>query len=197
MKNTELNENKDALLFLEYIINNGFNPNNYENILELIQSVPNSMSKYLKSYRQFLLSKKVNYSDLEKYRIKGANGYLNGENGIFIPKNPEADEYFSYKFHHKKYKANRYRYPNILNFNSVITYHDWSIEDISQIKSTLYYLIKDYYIGFITNKSDKNLGQKLKFYQDLLEEINMTTPSRHTIVHDTINNKELYLIKKK
>ena len=51
MKNTDLKEREDSLLFAEYIINNGFNPNNYENILELIQSVPSSISKYLKSYR--------------------------------------------------------------------------------------------------------------------------------------------------
>ena len=60
-------------IFLDYLIANGFQSQNYKNILELIQSVPNSISKYLKDYRQFLLAEKIDYSELVSYKIKGEN----------------------------------------------------------------------------------------------------------------------------
>ena len=43
-------EKKDSLLMLKYMISEGFNPNNYERILELLQSAPLSLSKNLKEY---------------------------------------------------------------------------------------------------------------------------------------------------
>ena len=43
-------EKKDSLLMLKYMISEGFNPNNYERILELLQSAPLSLSKILKEY---------------------------------------------------------------------------------------------------------------------------------------------------
>ena len=50
-------EKKDSLLMLKYMISEGFNPNNYERILELLQSAPLSLSKNLKEYNPYLLSK--------------------------------------------------------------------------------------------------------------------------------------------
>ena len=40
-------EKKDSLLMLKYMISEGFNPNNYERILELLQSAPLSLSTNL------------------------------------------------------------------------------------------------------------------------------------------------------
>ena len=40
-------EKKDSLLMLKYMISEGFNPNNYERILELLQSALLSLSTNL------------------------------------------------------------------------------------------------------------------------------------------------------
>ena len=69
-------EKKDSLLMLKYMISEGFNPNNYERILELLQSAPLSLSRNLKEYNPYLLSRKVLYSELDDYGIDGAYGYL-------------------------------------------------------------------------------------------------------------------------
>ena len=58
------------------MISEGFNPNNYEKILELLQSAPLSLSKDLTKYNPYLLSDKVVYSELDEYGINGAYGYL-------------------------------------------------------------------------------------------------------------------------
>ena len=81
-----MNNEDDAKLLLEYMILNGFSPRSYHNILELNQTVNNSLSKYLKEYKQFLLSTKVNYQELLEHNIKGARGYLDRNDGIVIPK---------------------------------------------------------------------------------------------------------------
>ena len=81
--------NNDSKLFYDFIRSNGFNPENYYQTLELVQSVPNSMSQYLREYKQFLLSRKVTYSELEEYDIKGALGYLEADATITVPKTLE------------------------------------------------------------------------------------------------------------
>ena len=72
-------EKKDSLLMLKYMISEGFNPNNYERILELLQSAPLSLSKNLKEYNPYLLSKNW----LDKHGIKYHKLIANsGEKGI-------------------------------------------------------------------------------------------------------------------
>lgn len=84
----------NATLFLSYLIKElGFNPNNYEQILELNQDVLGSVSLLLKQPQQFLLSKKVDYDELHKADICGAYGYVQKE-GLFIPESPQADDHF-------------------------------------------------------------------------------------------------------
>ena len=89
-------EKKDSLLMLKYMISEGFNPNNYERILELLQSAPLSLSKNLKEYNPYLLSKKVLYSELDDYGIDGAYGYLENSE-IVVPKTIENDNRFLYR----------------------------------------------------------------------------------------------------
>ena len=69
-------EQRDSALFLEYIKSYGFNPNNYDSILELLQSANGSMSQFLTQYRQYLLSRQVVYSELDDLGIDGAYGYI-------------------------------------------------------------------------------------------------------------------------
>lgn len=202
MNNKEIGDllkKEKSQLFLDFMLANGFNPNNYSKILELIQSVPDSLSKYLNDYEQFLLSKKVEYPDLERYDVKGALGYIDNDNGIIVPKTFEADEYFNFHKPKVPYHVHGYIYPSILDFDSVVALHDWDSNSVGQLKSTLYYPIENYYLGFITDKFDANLGIKVDYYRLLLDVINKKNIGEHTIIHDTITSedKELYLIKRK
>ena len=89
------------------MISEGFNPNYYQRILELLQSAPLSLSKDLKKYNPYLLSKKVNYQELEDYGIDGAYGYLENSK-ILVPKTFYNDNHFL----HQPIKSlyNRYSY---------------------------------------------------------------------------------------
>lgn len=193
VESSEINDN--ALLFWGFINAYGFNPNNYSNNLELIQSVPNSVSQYLKNYKHFLLSEKVRYEDLETYGIKGACGYLDKNEGIVIPKSIEADEYF--RNHQGKVPSKqipRYTYPSITNFDSIVSYYDWTsitrVEQLNQITKSVYFPFNDGYLGFITNKNDKNLLEKESVISEILEVINNGwSKEQYQLVHDTVSNK--------
>ena len=64
-------DNINSALFLQYIEAYGFNPSNYMTIWELVQSAKGSMSQFLREYNQYLLSRKVNYNDLDALGING------------------------------------------------------------------------------------------------------------------------------
>ena len=152
-------ENQDnAKLLLDYLIANGFNPHNYKNILELVQSVPNSISKYLVLYPEFLLSDKVSYQDLVKYDIKGANGTLTPK-GIIVSETIAANNYFS--------NSNNecYNYPNIFDFNAVITNGFTTNEDLIQILNSFLYPIKDRYYGLVLDKYLEDYKHKLLLFK--------------------------------
>lgn len=213
---------ENSELFLTFMLSNGFNLENCDNILELMQPVSSSISQHLKNYKQFLLSELVRYSELQSYDIKGACGYIEYEEGIIVPKSIEADEYFrdrQGRFHNKQIP--RYIYPSISDFDSVIGYYDWytklkeddkltkilgidmkllpdfSIEKLRQIISTLSFSFKNNYFGFITAKDDEKLSQKIKIFTYILDELNKESSQEHIMVHDTLSsqNKEFYLIK--
>lgn len=187
--------------FLDFMLANGFNPENYNEILELMQSVPESLSQYLKNYKQFLLSHKVNYHELLNYEIKGAKGYLNGLNEFFIPSTVEANEYF-YSQYRKKApnKRHGYSYPNIADIDVIIGYHNFDAESLTQLKFLLAYpRTCDYYIGCRINKNDLQKAKKINMYEKLLKTINYNNVKQHEIVHDLVSsdNEEYYMIKTK
>lgn len=197
---------ENTRIFLDFLIDNGFNPENYRNILEIIQSVPNSVSKYLKNYPQFLLSEKVDYSELISYQIKGANGYIEKNGRIIVPKTEEGDKYFKDLAKNLKLYCNKkipYYYPIISEFDSLIAYYDLNREQqisINQIVNATIPLIEDKYIGFIADtNSQEKITKNIAIFSILLEVIKSNSRQDYTMIHDTINSqgKELYLIKRK
>lgn len=192
-------------IFLDYLIANGFQPQNYKNILELIQSVPNSISKYLKDYRQFLLSEKIDYSELVSYQIKGANGYLNKRGRIVVPTSEAGDEYFKNLTKKLKIRSNQkipYFYPIISEFDALIAYYDLTLDQqviVDQIVNASIPLIENNYIGFIADTKDQDqITKTIAIFSILLEVIKSNSRQDYTMIHDTVSNqgKELYLIKR-
>lgn len=192
-------------IFLDFLIANVFQAENYQNILEIDQAVPNSISKHLKDYRQFLLSKKVDYSELVSYQIKGANGYINQKGGITVPISEESDEYFkslaiqSKIYCHKKIP---YFYPNITDFDALIAYYDLTTNyqfSIEQVVNATIPFIENHFIGFITDSNNEmQNAQKLAIFSMLLEILQSNSRQDYTMIHDSLKGqeKELYLMKK-
>ena len=195
-------KNELSRMFLEFMFANTFQPENYANILELIQSVPNSLSQYLTKYKQFLLSEQVSYVDLENSKIHGACGYIDKSEGIVVPKSIEADVYFRNQQGKVPDKQiPRYIYPTITEFDSIISYYDWTAitdtKSLKQITSSLYFPFQNYYVGFILNKDDENFREKANMVFNILKAVNMSSSQEHTLTHDTVSNinKDFYLIK--
>lgn len=192
-------EKIDSLLMLKYMISEGFNPNNYERILELLQSAPLSLSKDLKEYNPYLLSKKVVYSELDNYGIDGAYGYLK-DGKITVPKTLDNDKRFLNQSEKSLYQKHSYTVPTINEFDTIIFAEDSLNKRIAEIYNIINESshFKNLYFGFITDmySQDKHDDQKLLIY--VLNQI-MNQFNSYKLSCDTIRekNKRLYLIKKK
>ncbi len=190
-------EKKDSLLMLKYMISEGFNPNNYERILELLQSAPLSLSRNLKEYNPYLLSKKVLYSELDDYGIDGAYGYLENSE-IVVPKTIENDNRFLYSPVKRLYQQHSYGTPLIDEFGAVVFLQD-SLEENSDkiynaVKNSINF--KNLYFGFITEmypKIDHGDQRLVYVFHQLMNQLDEYKLSYETISEE---NKKLYLIKK-
>lgn len=191
-------EKKDSLLMLKYMISEGFNPNNYERILELLQSAPLSLSKNLTEYNPYLLSDKVVYSELDEYGIDGAYGYLE-DSEILVPKSIYNDNHFLYSPVKRLYPKHSYSAPTIDEFGTVIFLEDTLEEKTNEIynaiKNSLNF--KDLYFGFITEmypQIDYGDQRLVYVFHQLMNQSDGYKLSYETISEE---NKKLYLIKKK
>ncbi len=194
-------EKKDSLLMLKYMISEGFNPNNSERVLELLQSAPLSLSKNLTEYNPYLLSDKVVYSELDEYGIDGAHGYLENSE-IMVPKSIYNDNRFLHSTLtpvRRLYPKHSYGAPTIDEFGTVIFFED-SLEEktneiYNAIKNSLNF--KDLYFGFITEMYpliDYGDQRLVYVFHQLMNQSDGYKLSYETISEE---NKKLYLIKKK
>ena len=191
-------EKKDSLLMLKYMVSEGFNPNNYKRILELLQSAPLSLSKNLTEYNPYLLSDKVVYSELDEYGIDGAYGYLE-DSEIMVPKSIYNDNHFLYSPEKRLYQKHSYGTPTIDEFGTVIFLED-SLEEktneiYNAIKNSLNF--KDLYFGFITEmypQIDYGDQRLVYVFHQLMNQSDSYKLSYETISEE---NKKLYLIKRK
>lgn len=186
----ESEEKINSYLFFNYMISNGFNPENYKNILELFQSPKGSISQYLKKYNQFLLSNLVSYKSLNEFGIKGGCGYLTSSN-IVIPKTLKNDDIF---LHNKTLSSNHklsYILPTIDDFDVIIG------NGITKNVKALTHSSKDKYIGYCGNKDNKETVKIMQFYKGLCNILKLYENKEYVFYHDTVDNKELCLVKTK
>lgn len=168
-----------AYLVLKHMESEGFDSNNYEKVLELQQTVPQSISKFLDN--QYLLSDKVDYEELELHMMEGANGYIT-QNGIIIPKIINNE------------KVNINNCPSIDKFGIIIFYENFINSLVIKNMITSFSFDKDAFFGFILDKSEK---RKNKEMQLTLKKINNFF-DKCKVSHDSISryDKEVYLIKR-
>lgn len=189
-------ENINSALFLKYIEEYGFNPDNYHNILELFQPARGSMSQFLRQYKQYLLSRQVNYDELDEVGINGAYGYLDS-NGIIVPKTLENDRRF-FPPVKSLYTKHSYGTPSIHDFSVIIAKEVITSNLIlnDYIGSAFNFPI-DKYLGFCMNDTDENLAAALEKHKALVNWINYQSSDKYTFEHDTLKGKHLCLIRKK
>lgn len=192
-------KNKHSLM-LKYMISEGFNPNNYQRILELLQSAPLSLSKDLKQYNPYLLSKRVNYQELDYYGINGAYGYLQNSE-ILVPKIIYNDDHFLYQPVKRLYKRYSYGVPSVDEFDTVVFFEDLSEEDLSdEQKYSIYNAVenslrfKNSFFGFITSTDYQQMD-----YVDQVIKHKIDQTDSYKLSYETVSeeNKKLYLIKKR
>lgn len=190
-------EKKDSLLMLKYMVSEGFNPDNYERILELLQSAPLSLSKDLKEYNPYLLSDKVVYSELDEYGIDGAYGYLENSE-IMVPKSIYNDNHFLYAPVKRLYQKHSYGTPSISEFDVAVFTEDSLEEKTNKIYETIRSSLNfdNVYFGFITEmypEIDYGDQRLVYVFQQLMNQVDSYKLSYETISEE---NKKLYLIKK-
>ncbi len=190
-KNQVNESNINSALFLQYIQTYGFDPDNYLYILELFQSAKESISQFLKPYRQYLLSRKVKYDELEQLGIDGAYGYIN-EDGILVPKTHFNDDQFLYTPTKRLYTPHSYSCPTMDDFDVIIA------NGISPYMNNTANFSQDKYLGFCMDDTDKNLDISVKRYEKLVDLINKKSRDEYVLEHDRISSegKELCLIRK-
>ena len=162
-------------MFLDFITSYGFNPNNYENILELYQGAKTSISQYLKDYKQFLLSDQVKRKELEKIGIEGAYGYLDKEIITFNSKENQG-----------------IIVPSINDFDVIIS------NGILPSMKCMQTLNQDKYIGLSIDIDSKETDKKITEFYKLRKELKQYGKYQVYFEHDPLyDGKEMFLIKLK
>ncbi len=191
----------NSLLFLEYIKNYGFEPEEYNKILELFQSVNSSISLNLTESDQYLLSRLVDYNELEKVGINGAYGYLDMQGEISVPKCLKNDDEFLHNPVKRPYIKHCYGAPTISDFDVIIGRIPTSldVETMQQFMSAILYNSKqDQFFGLCIDEDENSkntVSGLLKIFTGI--EGKYTLAHDFKIEYDTISSagKELLLIK--
>ena len=180
--------------------NCGFNPENQGNILEIVQSVPTSLSRYLKEYEQFLLSERVRYDELEDFGIKGARGKITGY-GCDVPKTLEADSYFAYNSPKVPYVRHGYSIPSIHDIDTIIAMNDFSTEMFQQLDVISRNFFKNQYdeyvklyIGTVIDLTDGSQFVETGKTFALASLLNYRHSDKIKLLQDTVDNKSKQLL---
>lgn len=182
--------NINSALFLLYIESFGFDQDHYAQILELHQSAEGSISQFLDKNKQYLLSRNLEYSKIDRLGINGAYGYLD-ENGIVVPKTLGNDNRFLHMPAKKLYKPHGYNYPSINDFDVIIV-NGFSSCIINAINFSC-----DTYLGFCTDYYDVLLNYMLEKYKKAVELMNKVSSNKYILEYDTLNSKKLCLVRKR
>ena len=198
-----MNKNRiNSLLFLDYMLNNGFNPRKCRKVLELFQSANGSISQHLKNNDSYLLSKNVDYSEIDSIGIDGAYGFLDEKGTILVPKSIINDDRFLVSSYKSLYKRHIYETPTIDEFDTTIGYNmpllseDYAISEL--YFSLVHNLSLDKYFGLCIDL-DSNSQIVSTFYSVINKANNDLNDNIYTIKHDTVSSigKELCLVKKR
>ena len=184
--------NTNSKIFLDYILNNGFYPEQYKTIWEFNGSAKESISQFLTDYNPYLLSKKVKQSDIKKLGINGAIGYLNDE-GIMVKDRSSKRDRLLYSQIRGVYQEHSFEYPEV-NKNDVMIANGFN----TYLDNLVNYR-QDKFIGYCMDSHDPNLLYTFNRYKELYNALSHNIyGTEYVLEQDTYNNEEksLLLIKK-
>ena len=196
----EVNKNVDsfidALYFGSYLESEGFNANNYNQILELNQNVIGSISLFLERYQQFLLSDNLSYGQLHTVGLNGGRGHLTGS-GIYIPKSVDSDNHFLHSGLPKvPYTRHVYEYPKIDDTGSeydIVISKGLSNHDNVDLALRLGL---DFIFGDTLKMDSPNYKMRRDLLVKQLELINLKTTDEGQLVYDTLQDVEYIALKR-
>ena len=206
-------ENINSALFLKYIEEYGFEPQKYQIIWELFQSPKGSMSQFLKSYDQYLISELTFYDGLSEIDIKGAMGEIWNQNIVINTKyfRTPVDETRVFEplepFGYSIYKRIMPKPQDVVIANSNVRWSHPSWKDawhpncdveLRYLKNMISFGC-DSYLGFCASDNDKNLPYLIAAFEYYVGLCKEQSRYEYKLEHDTISSKgkELYLIRKK
>ncbi len=176
---------------LLYLIEEGkYNPDDYPQNIEIINSIPNSFTLSMEKDNLFLFSKNVVRTDLRKYQINALKGEIlpNGKLSLISVPNQLRDELYDRKQLIEKYLKG---YPEINKNASIIGYHNWTNDSYEQMISVLNNKSQDYYLLFAIAKDDPSYTQKIYKAESFCNRVENEDSNYHTI-HDTLKNNDYY-----
>ena len=192
----ELLINKDSVnskIFLDYILDNGFYPEQYNTIWEFNGSARESISQFLADYNPYLISKKVLQADIKELGIRGATGFLN-EDGIVIKDRFDNKNRLLYSGIKGIYYDHSYEYPQVSKNDVIIA------NGINTYMDNLINFNQDKFIGYCMDSDNPDLVYSFNRYKNLFNALNRNIyGTEYILEQDTYNNdaKSLLLIRKK
>ena len=190
---------KEKLLQLHsllYLIEEGkYNPDDYPQNIEIINSIPDSFTLSMETDNLVLFSKNVVRFDLRKYQINALKGEIlpNGKLSLISVPNQLRDELYDRKQLIEKYLKG---YPEINKNASIIGYHNWTNDSYEQMISILKNRSQDYYLLFAIDKNDPLYSKKRYKAEAFCKRVEEEDTNYQT-THDTLKNNDYYLLKKK
>ncbi len=186
----KLKEMENAREFLIFIERNGFDPKNYEKILELGNAPDTSMAVMLRTNQPFLLSCLATPESLKKAGILGMPGDI--KNGEIIYPDQKVAAIGGIKNRIAEYPT----HPRLKRFDAIIS------RGITKRAFDTVGTPQDKFIGFCTDIDDPSYDFRLMRAQNLLEKLN-TSPNEYEGGYELITNetsilpKRMCLIKRK
>ena len=190
---------KEKLLQLHsllYLIEEGkYNPDDYPQNIEIINSIPDSFTLSMEKDNLFLFSDNVVRYDLRKFQINALKGEIlpNGKLSLITVPNQFRDELYDRKKLIEKFLKG---YPDINKNASIIGYHNWTTSSYDQMMTIIKNRSQDYYLVFAIDKDDKLYNNKIYTVESFCKRIEEDNPNYQT-THDTLKHNDYYLLKKK
>ena len=181
---------------LLYLIEEGkYNPDDYSQNIEIINSIPDSFSLLMDTDNLLLFSNNVVRHDLRQYPVNALKGELlpDGKLSLISVPNQFREEIYDKNKLIAKYLKG---YPELNNDASIIGYHNWTPESYSQMNTIVNNKSQDYYLIFAIDKNDESYHKKIYTAEAFCKRVEEEDSNYHTL-HDTLKGNDYYMLKKK
>ncbi len=168
----------NTILLFEEIKTEVLEKKSYQHILEVLNPVPVSLSRYLEGYDTFILNNLVEERELRSLGLKGEQGTLT-EEGIVLPKETI-----------KRYNQEGIKIPSIEDFDLIIG------NGISITSFNAAAFPRDKVFGFCTDSNDPSISLRINRAESLLNFYNSSNNPGYEMLNYSKNGKVYCLVKR-